>query len=53
MANIRKAGFIGEKQDEKNRTEKVFRLTGKGETAFRFYADPIANSHVNMVLEGS
>jgi DNA-binding PadR family transcriptional regulator len=52
MANLRKAGCIEERQDEKNRKEKVYRITEKGETAFRVYADTLANSNVEMVLEG-
>jgi hypothetical protein len=53
MVNLREFGFIEERQDDKNRKEKTYRITEKGETAFRFYADPLANSNVNMVPEGS
>ena len=45
------AGFIEERQDEKNRREKAHRVTEKGETAFGFYADPAGNSTVKSVLE--
>ena len=51
MTTLRNAGFIEEKQDEKNRREKAYRVTDSGETAFRFYADPAANSTVKLVLE--
>jgi hypothetical protein len=51
MTKLRNAGFIEEKQDEKNRREKVYRVTDSGETAFRFYADPAGNSTVKLVLE--
>ncbi len=44
MTTLRNAGFIEEKQDEKNRREKAYRITDMGETAFRFYADPAGNS---------
>jgi hypothetical protein len=52
ITTLRKAGFIEEKQDEKNRKEKAFRVTEMGETAFRFYANPATGSNVKMVLEG-
>lgn len=51
MTTLRNAGFIEEKQDEKNRREKAYRATNPGETAFRFYADPAGNSTVKMVLD--
>jgi hypothetical protein len=52
IAVLQKAGCIEERQDEKNRKEKAYRITEKGETAFRFYADPVANSKIKMILEG-
>jgi hypothetical protein len=51
MTMLRNAGFIEEKQDEKNRREKAYRVTDSGETAFRFYADPGSNSTVKLVLD--
>ncbi len=51
MTTLRNAGFIEERQDEKNRREKAYRVTGSGETAFRFYADPAGNSQVKRVLD--
>lgn len=51
MTTLRNARFIEEKQDEKNRREKAYRVTDPGETAFRFYADPAGNSTVKMVLD--
>jgi hypothetical protein len=51
MTTLRNVGFIEERQDEKNRREKAYRLTDSGETAFRFYPDPAGNSQVKMVLD--
>jgi hypothetical protein len=51
MTTLRNAGFIEEKQNEKNRREKAYRVTDPGETAFRFYANPAGNSQVKMVLD--
>jgi DNA-binding PadR family transcriptional regulator len=51
MTTLRNAGFIKERQDERNRREKAYRITEMGETAFRFYADPAVNSQVKMVLD--
>jgi hypothetical protein len=51
MTTLRNAGFIEERQDEKNRREKAYRVTDSGETAFRFYADPAASSTVKLVLD--
>lgn len=53
IANLRNAGFIDERQDEKNRKEKAYRITEPGETAFRFYADPATSSDVKMILEST
>jgi DNA-binding PadR family transcriptional regulator len=39
MVNPGKAGFIEERRDDKNRKEKTYRITEKGETAFGFYAE--------------
>ena len=50
MKTLHKAGFVEERQDEKNRKEKAYRITEMGDTAFRFYADPATGSNVNMIL---
>lgn len=52
FATLRKAGFVEERQEGENRKEKAYRITELGETAFRFYADPAANSSVKRELEG-
>jgi len=49
--SLRRAGLMEERLDEKNRKEKVYRVTEKGDMAFRFYADPATSSNVKMVLE--
>ena len=51
MTMLRNAGLLEERQDEKNRREKAYRITGMGETVFRFYADPAGSSQVKMVLD--
>lgn len=51
IATLRKAGFVEERQDEKNRKEKAYRITEMGDMAFRFYADPAISSNVKMILE--
>jgi len=51
MTTLRNAGFIKERQDEKSRREKAYRITDRGETAFRFYADPVGNSQVKIILD--
>ena len=53
MVNLRDAGLIEEWQDEKNRKEKVSRITETGDMAFRFFSDPAVNTIVKMVLEGT
>jgi hypothetical protein len=51
MIMLRNAGFIEERQDERNCREKAYRVTDSGETAFRFYADPADNSTVKLVMD--
>jgi hypothetical protein len=41
------------RHDEKNRKEKIYRITATGYTAFRLFSDPAASSKVKMVPEGS
>jgi len=53
MVNLREAGFIEERQDQSNRKEKAYRITEPGETAFRFFADPAANTLVKSMIDGS
>lgn len=51
MTTLRNAGFIEERQDEKSCREKAYRITDRGEKAFRFYADPAGNSQVKIILD--
>jgi hypothetical protein len=51
ITHLRTAGLIEEGQDTGNRKEKAYRITGPGETAFRFFADPSLNTTVKSVLD--
>jgi hypothetical protein len=51
MVNLRNAGLVEEGHDEKNRKEKVYRITGTGDMAFRFYSRPVTNTLVKSMLE--
>ncbi|MDD3399288.1 MAG: hypothetical protein PHW93_06830 [Candidatus Methanomethylophilaceae archaeon] len=51
MAQLRNAGLIEEGQDSGNRKEKMYRISSEGETAFRFFAEPAANSIISQMLE--
>ena len=53
MAKLLLAGLTEEGQDPGNRKEKAYRITREGETAFRFFADPAANSIVKMMFDGA
>jgi hypothetical protein len=53
MKTLTAAGLAGERPAGKNRKEAAYRITPDGETAFRFFADPEANSIVKMMLDGS
>jgi len=53
MAQLRNAGLIEEGQDSGNRKEKMYRISSEGETAFRFFAEPAANSIISQMLEGA
>jgi hypothetical protein len=53
MTQLRRAGFIKEEENRENRKERAYRLTGPGETAFRFFGVPATNSIVKMMLERS
>ena len=53
MAQLRKAGLIEEGQNFGNRKEKLYRISSEGESAFRFFANPYANSIIRQMLEGS
>jgi hypothetical protein len=51
MVQLRNAGLIEEGQDAGNRKEKAYRITGPGETAFGFFADPTLNPMVKSILD--
>lgn len=51
IAHLRTAGLIEEGQDVGNRKEKAYRITGPGETAFGFFADPTLNPMVKSILD--
>lgn len=53
MVKLRNTGLIEEAEDTKNRKEKAYRISSEGETAFRFFADPAANSIVKLMYEGA
>ncbi|NLD57615.1 MAG: hypothetical protein GX651_05735 [Methanomicrobiales archaeon] len=52
MAKLRLAGLIEEGQGKGNHKEKMYRITENGETAFRFFAEPAANSIIKQMLDG-
>ena len=51
MMKLRVAGLVEEAQDKKNLKEKIYRVTGPGETAFRFFADTATNTIVKTIHE--
>jgi len=51
MAALREAGLIEEDFAAENKKEKVYRVTGPGEIAFRFFADPATGTLVKSVLD--
>jgi hypothetical protein len=53
MVNLRNTGLVEEGQDEKNRKEKAYRITGTGDSAFRFYSSPLTNTLVKSMLEST
>jgi hypothetical protein len=53
MIKLRNTGLVEEAQDTKNGKEKAYRISSEGETAFRFFAEPAANSIVKMMLDGA
>lgn len=53
MIKLRKTGLVEEAQDTKNGKERAYRISSEGETAFRFFADPAANSIISQMLEGA
>ncbi len=53
MTMLTDAGLIEEERDRRSRRETAYRITANGEMAFRFFADPAANSIVKMMLDGS
>jgi hypothetical protein len=53
LVNLRRAGLVEEGLSRESRKEKAYRITEKGEIAYRFFADPGANSIVKMMIDGS
>lgn len=53
MTMLADAGLIEEERDRRSRRETAYRITANGEMAFRFFADPAANSIVKMMLDGA
>jgi len=53
MVKLRETGLVEEAQDTRNRKEKAYRISGEGETAFLFFAEPAANSIIKQMLDGS
>jgi len=53
MGMLTDAGLAEESRDRRNRRETAYRITDNGETAFRLYADPSANSIVKQMLDSS
>lgn len=51
VAQLRLAGLIDERPASDSRKERAYRISGPGETAFRFFANPATNSIVKMMLE--
>ena len=51
MATLLETGLVEEEFAPENRKEKVYRVTGHGEIAFRFFADPATGTLVKSVLE--
>ena len=51
IGTLRDAGLIAEKTTPANRKEKVYRITDRGEIAFRFFSDPATNTLVHTILE--
>lgn len=53
MVRLRNTGLVEEAQDTKNKKEKAYRISGEGETAFRFFAEPAANSIIKQMLDAA
>ena len=53
MKNLAGAGLAEESRDRRSRRETAYRITGNGEMAFRFFADPAVNSIIRQMQEGS
>jgi hypothetical protein len=51
MSTIRDAGLIAEETGTANKKEKIYRITDRGEIAFRFFSDPATNTLVRTQLE--
>jgi hypothetical protein len=51
ISTIRDAGLIAEETSTANKKEKIYRITDRGEIAFRFFSDPDTNTLVRTLLE--
>jgi hypothetical protein len=51
IGTLRDAGLIAEETTPANRKEKVYRITDRGEIAFRFFSDPATNTLIHTMLE--
>ncbi|OPX62667.1 MULTISPECIES: hypothetical protein [unclassified Methanoregula] len=51
MGMLTDAGLADQSRDGRNRRETAYRITENGETAFRIFADPAANSLVKQMLD--
>jgi len=51
MGTLRDAGLITDNTAPANRKERIYRITERGEIAFRFFSDPATSSLVRTLLE--
>ncbi len=51
MRSLRENGLVVEELTVESRREKMYRITEKGEIAFRFFSRPTTNSLVRSMLE--
>jgi len=52
LKTLNGAGLVGEAPNRQSGRETAYRITADGEMAFRFFADPAANSIVKQMLDG-
>lgn len=51
MRTLEDAGLVEERVSEETKREKLYRITESGEIAFRFFADPAANTLVRTMVQ--